>query len=39
MQINYNEFMSLIPEETREYVKITIKYLNYFILINKIKKN
>ena len=32
MQINYNEFMSLIPEETREYVKITMKYLNYFIM-------
>lgn len=34
MQINYNEFMSLIPEETREYVKITMKYLSYYIIDN-----
>lgn len=34
MQLNYNEFMSLIPEETKEYVKITIKYLYYFIIDN-----
>ena len=34
MQLNYNEFMSLIPEETREYVKITMKYLSYYIIDN-----
>ena len=32
MQLNYNEFMSLIPEGTKEYVKTTMKYLSYFIM-------
>ena len=32
MQLNYEEFMSLIPEETKKYVKIVLKYLNYYII-------
>ena len=26
MQLTYDEFMSLIPEETRKYVKTTMKF-------------
>lgn len=34
MQLNYNEFMNLIPDETKKYVKIVMKYLYYFIIEN-----
>lgn len=31
MTISYNEFMRLVPEETKEYVKNVLSYLYYFI--------
>ena len=34
MGITYEEFMKLVPEDTKKYSKILLKYLNYYITEN-----